>query len=65
MILLLLACSGEEAPPPPAPTPPPPAEPAPPAVTVWKADNIDQLTPVAPTRETSVPRPIQIGRAHV
>jgi hypothetical protein len=25
---------------------------------VWKADNIDQLTPVAPTRETSVPRPI-------
>jgi len=71
VLLALLACGGE--PTVPAPTPPaavadpspggetpaaaaPAAVPAPP--TVWTADNVDQLVPVAPGRRSTVGKPI-------
>ncbi|MDP2307508.1 MAG: hypothetical protein Q8P18_15885 [Pseudomonadota bacterium] len=65
LLLLALACGGDE------PAVPVPAVPAPIAgasasavpvpTTVWTADNIDQLVPVAPTRLTTVARPIAAG----
>lgn len=71
MILLLLAlgCDGGQSA---APAPVPEAAPTPPTTvaasvatpTVWKADNIDQLVPVAPSRKTTVSRPIPGGEKY-
>lgn len=62
LLLLALAC-GREQPAPPAPAPPAAVLPAAPAVvaTVWTAENIDKLVPVAPTHLTTVARPIPAG----
>ncbi|MDP2312070.1 MAG: hypothetical protein Q8P41_04135 [Pseudomonadota bacterium] len=70
LLLLALACSGDDAPVTAAPVPSGVADPAPnagaavtaPAAvampTVWTTQNIAQLVPVAPTRRTTVARPI-------
>lgn len=62
LLLLWLACNGSTSTPTPPPPHPPKAEvqpspaPAPTApVTVWTAENISTLVPVAPTREGKVP----------
>jgi hypothetical protein len=73
-LLLALACSGdapaptEGAPAAPPAAPVPAAAPAPTngaasavAPTIWRADNIDTLMPVAPTRHTTVGKPIPVS----
>lgn len=57
-------------PPPPAPAPVPApvasaaVEPAKPAPTIWTVNNISELVPVAPTRQSAVPKPIAVLPAY-
>jgi hypothetical protein len=68
LLLLALACDGEQAAAP-AATPPatPPAAaalPAAPTPVVWNVDTIDQLVPVAPARATTVGRALPADPAY-
>lgn len=76
LLLLALACSGDPAVEAPAPAPATatapaaapdaaaPAGAAAQATTVWTAENIDQLVPVAPTRATTVGRALPAAKAY-
>ena len=67
LLLLALACDGEQAATPATPPATPPAAsatPAAPTPVVWNVDTIDQLVPVAPARATTVGRALPADPAY-